>query len=114
VDGNLKPLIHSTDYKRSSKVEGLIYWLHFGSGGEPKLYLVPFEAITECVMAIESVQYTEPLVPRVCIAVEHRKHIVALIWPRWEWAKLFLDWMKEIRSRKWTVNGRDRNRLSWW
>ena len=34
-----------------------------------------------------------------------------IVRPRDEWARLFLDWMRELKERQTDVNERQRNRL---
>jgi hypothetical protein len=72
IEGNFKVLVHLVAYKTTSKVEGphgdcrLVchYRLDFDqSSGEPKLYSLPVEAIIKCIVAFESEQYQQPLVP---------------------------------------------------
>jgi hypothetical protein len=72
IEGNFKVLVHSVAYKTTRKVEGphrdshLVchYRLDFNqSSGEPKLYSLPVKAIIKCIVAFESEQYQQPLVP---------------------------------------------------
>jgi len=124
LDGNFKALVHSAHFKLPSNPEGpygdsrLVthYRLHFhaGGSGDPLLYSVRFEDLLHCIVAYEAILYPEqPLVPRVPTASRRREHTVMTILPRKQWAKLFLEWAKEIRGRQTTVNGRGRHRLDW-
>jgi hypothetical protein len=72
---------------------------------------VPFDTIVRSVVGYEAQVYKEPLIPRVRGGQNQRKHTVMIIRPREEWAKLYLDWMRELRTRQATVIGRDKNRL---
>ena len=117
----LQGLVHSVAYKTTRKVRThgdsrLIchYRLDFDqSSGEPKLYSLPVEAIIKCIVAFESEQYQQPLVPRVRNGAQQKLHTVMTIQPKEEWARLFLDWTKELRTRQETGSGRSRNRLHW-
>jgi hypothetical protein len=122
IDGKFKVLIYSVAYKTATNVEGpygdsrLVrhYRLEFDDrSGDLNVYSLPFEDNVKCVVAYESVKYQEPLVPRVSERVQQRKHTVMTIVPKDEWARLFLDWTKELRTRQETMNGKQRNRLHW-
>ena len=47
------------------------------SSGEPKLYSLPVKAIIKCIVAFESEQYQQPLVPRVRNGAQQKLHTVA-------------------------------------
>jgi hypothetical protein len=78
------------------------------------VFSLPFKDIVKCIVGYESVKYWEPLVSRVTQPAEQKKHTVVMIVPKEELARLFLDWMKEIRTRQDTMDGKERNRLHWW
>ena len=117
--GNFKALIHSVNWKLDSNSEGpygdsrLVthYRLQFDNRGDPNLMSVPFKSIVHCVVGYEACLYSEPLIPRVRGGEMQKRHTVMVIWPRSEWAKLFLDWIKELRRRQETVTGMNKNRL---
>jgi hypothetical protein len=120
INGNLKALVHAAACKTERNVEGpygdsrLIthYRLEFDRRGEPKLYLVPLDAIMCCVKAYEAVTYPFPLVPKVTSTAKQREHTVMTILPRSEWARLFLTWSKELRTLQGTVvSKKQKNRL---
>jgi hypothetical protein len=122
INGKFKVLVHSVAYKTATNVEGpygdsgLVrhYRLEFNDRSrDPNVYSLPLEDIVKCVVAYKSDKYREPLVPRVREPVKQRKHMVMMIVPKDEWARLFLNWMKELRTRQETMNGRERNRLHW-
>jgi hypothetical protein len=119
TDGTFKALIHSVEWKLNTNQEGphgdshLVthYRLQFDNQGNPNLMLVPFDTIVRSVVGYEAQAYKEPLILRVRGGQNQRKHTVMIIRPREEWAKLYLDWMRELRTRQATVIGRDKNRL---
>jgi len=122
LEGELKVLIHSTEYKTSSKCEGPFgdsrlvthYRLQFDTRGDPKLYSVPFRHIKSCILAYESVLYKEPLIARkIRSATERRRHTLMVIRSRDDWAMIFLNWMKELRERQAKMSGLNRNVLKW-
>ena len=122
IHGKFKVLVHSVAYKTTTNVEGphgdsrLVrhYRLEFDDrSGDPNVYSIPFEDIVKGVVAYESVKYREPLVPRVRDRAKQRKHTVMTILQKDEWARLFLDWTKELRTRKETMSGKEGNRLHW-
>jgi hypothetical protein len=117
--GTLKALIHSVDYKMETAKEGpfgdsrLIthYRLQFDNRGDANLMTVPFTSIVRCVVGYETCLYNNPIVPRVRSPERQKAHTVMIVRPRDQWAKLFVDWMRELKERQTTVIGRDRNRL---
>jgi len=122
IDGAFKALVHSTAYKTDSAIEGpygdtrLVkhYRLEFdGSSRDPKLYSIPFEDILHCVLLYEAVLYREPLAPKVRSPRQQREHTVMIIRPRREWARLFLEWSRDLKRRQSTVTGINKNRLDW-
>jgi hypothetical protein len=122
IEGNFKVLVHSVAYKTTREVEGphgdsrLIchYCLDFNqSSGEPKLYSLPVEAIIKCIVAFESEQYQQLLVLQVRNGTQQKLHTVMTVQPKEEWARLFLDWTKELWTRQETGSGRSRNCLHW-
>lgn len=120
-NGNFKALIHATEYKTDRAVEGPFgdtrlvthYRLEFEQrNGEPKLYSVPIEDVLHGIVGYESCLYPEALAPRVPNATRQKEHTVMVIRRREEWAKIFLDWCRELRTRQQgRVNIRNRNRL---
>jgi hypothetical protein len=117
IDGKFKVLIRLVAYKTTTNVEGLYgdsrlvrhYRLEFNDrSGDPSVYSLPFEDIVKCVVVYESVKYQEPLVPRVRERVKQRKHTVMMIVPKDEWARLFLNLTKELRTQQETMNGKER------
>jgi hypothetical protein len=117
IEGNFKVLVHSVAYKTTRKVEGphgdsrLIchYCLDFNqSSREPKLYSLPVKVIIKCIVAFESEQYQQPLVPRVRNGAQQSYTLL-----KEEWARLFLNWTRELRTRQETGSGRSRNHLHW-
>jgi hypothetical protein len=122
IDGKFKVLVHSVAYKTTTNIEGpygdsrLVrhYRLEFDDrSGDPNVYSLTFEDIVKFLVAYESVKYQEPLIPRVREQVKQRKHMVMTMVPKDEWARLFLDWTKELWTRQETMNGKERNRLHW-
>jgi hypothetical protein len=122
INGKFKVLVHSVAYKTMTNVKGpygdsrLVchYRLELDDrSGDPNVYSLPFKDIVKCIVAYESVKYQEPLIPRVREQVKQRKHMVMTIVPKDEWARLFLDWTKELRTRQETMNGKERNWLHW-
>jgi hypothetical protein len=55
--------------------------------------------------------YSEPLISRVSGGPMQKMYTVMIVYPRREWAKLYLDWVKELRTRQETVNGMNKTRL---
>jgi hypothetical protein len=55
--------------------------------------------------------HSEPLIPRVRGGPMQKSYTVMIVCPRREWAKLYLDWMKELRTRQELINGMNKNRL---
>jgi hypothetical protein len=45
---------------------------------------------------------------------QQKLHTAMTIWPKEEWARLFLDWTKELQTQQETGSGRSRNHLHWW
>ena len=119
TDGTFKALIHSVEWKLNTNQEGpygdsrLVthYRLQLDNQGNPNLMSVPFDTIVRSVVGYEAQVYKEPLIPRLRGGENRRKHTVMIIRPREEWAKLYLDWMRELRARQATVIGRGKNRL---
>jgi hypothetical protein len=67
--------------------------------------------VVRCIIGYKACLYSEPLIPRVRGGEMQKRHTVMIIRPRIEWAKLYLDWMKELRMRQQTVIGTNKNRL---
>ena len=119
TDGTFKALIHSVDWKLNTNPEGpygdsrLVthYRLQFDNRGDPNLMSVPFHSIVRCVVGYEAIVHREPLIPRVHGGPMQKRYTVMIIRPRREWAKLYLDWMKELRTRQQTISGMNKNRL---
>ena len=120
-EGTLKALVHSVEYKTATNVEGPFgdsrlvkhYRLEFQGNGKPRMYSVPVDKIRHVIVAYEAIRYADPLVPRVRSLVRQKEHTMMTILPRSQWAKLFVDWTKELRDRRNTVNGDDKYRLDW-
>jgi hypothetical protein len=121
INGEFKVLVHSVEYKTDRNVEGAYgdsrlvchYHLEFNNRGDPNVFSLPFKDIVKCIVGYESVKYREPLISRVTRPAEQKKHTVMMIVPKEELARLFLDWMKEIRTRQDTMDGKERNWLQW-
>lgn len=120
ITGKMKALVHATAYKLGTNIEGpygdsrLVthYRLEFDRRGAPQLYSVPLDDILSCILAYEAVPYPSPLVPKVTSPARQKEHTVLTIRPRKEWARLFLTWSREIRTRQGTVlNDEEKNRL---
>lgn len=89
-----------------------IYRLEFLHNGHPKLYSLEIEKILSVIVGYEAQVYPEqPLVPRVRTSAQQQKHTLMVIRPREEWAKLYLEWTRELRNRQTTANGEERYRL---
>jgi len=119
-NGAAMALVHSVDYKTLSKCEGPFgdsrlvthYRKEFQENGRPSLRKVPASAIHHCLMVYESIGNKHSPLPRpVADRKERKEHTVMVIRRREEWAKLFLDWTKEIKNRREDSNAVDRNRL---
>ena len=119
-NGQFRALVHGTKEKIPTKKEGphgdtkLVthYRLEFQPNGHPKLYSLEIEKILSIIVGYEANVYPEePLVPRVRSPVQQKKHTLMVIRPREEWAKLYLDWTRELRNQLTTVNGEERHRL---
>jgi hypothetical protein len=106
TDGTFKALIHSVNWKLNTNPEGpygdsrLVthYRLQFDNRGDPNLMSVPFHSIVRCVVGYEAIVHREPLIPRVHGGPMQKRYTVMIVHPRREWAKLYLDWMKELRT----------------
>jgi hypothetical protein len=88
INGEFKLLVHSVCH----------YHLEFNNRGDPNVFSLPFKDIVKCIVGYESVKYREPLISRVTQQAEQKKHTVMTIVPKEEWARLLLDWMKELRT----------------
>jgi hypothetical protein len=120
--GNLKALVHSVCYKMATNKEGpfgdsrLIthHRMEFNqNNGEPVLYSVPFTDIMHGIVAYEAKLYHVPLAPKTRSGSLQKQHTVMTILPRRQWARVFLEWMQELRHRRETVNGQGKHKLNW-
>jgi hypothetical protein len=121
-EGTLKVHVHSVEYKTTTTVEGPFvdschvthYQLEFNqSNGKLRMYSIKVDSILHVIVAYEAIQYPQPLVPQVKCIDNHPEYTVMTVLPRNEWAKLFLDWTKELKERHKTMAGTLKNRLEW-
>jgi hypothetical protein len=77
------------------------------------MYSIKVDSILYVIVAYEAIQYPQPLVPQVRCIDNHWEHTVMTALPRKEWAKLFLDWTKELKERHETMTGMNKNPLEW-
>jgi hypothetical protein len=90
------------------------YQLEFNqSNGKPRMYSIKVDSILHVIVTYEAIQYPQPLVPQVRCIDNHREQTVLTVLPRKEWAKMFLDWTKEVKERHETMTGMLKNRLEW-
>jgi hypothetical protein len=110
------------EYKRATNVEGPFgdsrlvthYQLEFNqSNRKPRMYSVKVDSILHVIVAYKAIQYPQPFVPQVRCIDTHREHTMMTVLPRKEWAKLFLDWTKELKERHKIMTGMNKNRLEW-
>jgi hypothetical protein len=90
-EGTLKKLVHSVEYKTATNVEGPFgdsrlvthYRLEFNqSNGKPRMYSIKVDSILHVIVAYETIQYTQPLVPQVRCIDSHWEHTVMTVLPR--------------------------------
>jgi hypothetical protein len=69
------------------------------------------DSILDVIVAYEAIQYPQPLVPQVRCIHSHQEHTVMTVLPRNKWAKLFLEWTRELKERHKTMIARDEQEL---
>jgi hypothetical protein len=120
--GTLKALVHSVQYKTATNVEGPFgdscllthYRLEFNQrNGKPRMYSVKVDSILHVIVGYEAIEYPQPLVPQVRCIHSCQEDTVMTVLPRIEWAKLFLEWTKELKERHKTMTGMNKNQLEW-
>jgi hypothetical protein len=78
------------------------YHLEFVQGsGKPRVYSVPMDKIQHVTVAYEAIEYMTPLSPTIRNAASQHEHSMMIIWPRSDWARLFLQWTSELKKRMW-------------
>ena len=105
----MKVLVHSVEYKTEIGCESLAkgdsrlithYRQEFLENGHPALRSVYLSDIDQSVLVYQFKKYNpSPLPPKVSLSAERRSHTVMVIKPRNEWAKLFIDWTRELKWR---------------
>jgi hypothetical protein len=110
------------EYKTATNVEGPFgdsrlvthYQLEFNqSNGKPRMYSIKVDSILHVIVTYKAIHYPQPLVPQVRCIHNHWEHIVMTVLHRKEWAKMFLDWTKELKERHKTMTGMNNNQLEW-
>jgi hypothetical protein len=118
--GTLKALVHSVEYKIATNVEGpfgdshlvMHYQLEFNrSNGKPRMYSVEVDSILHVIVAYEVITYPHPLVPQVRCIHSYLEHKVMTVLQRNKWAKLFLEWTRELKERNKTMTEINKNWL---
>jgi hypothetical protein len=77
------------------------------------MYSVKVDSILHVIVVYEVIQYPQPFVPQVRCIPSHQEHTVMTFLPRKEWAKLFLEWTRELKERHKTMTGMNKNWLEW-
>jgi hypothetical protein len=64
------------------------------------MYSVPVSSIQHVIVAYEAVCYDAPLVPQVWSIINQWWHTVMVVLPWKHWAKLFVEWVREVKEAK--------------
>ena len=106
--GEKKAMIQSVEYKTQACCEGpygdsrLVthYRKEFQHNGRPSLRSIPVEDIKATLLACESMPNKHSPIPGIIPLTDRKLHTVMIIRPRSEWARLFMEWTREIMERR--------------
>ena len=107
---DMKAIVHSVDYKQEDVNESLgfgdsrlvkHYRQEFLENGFPALRSIFVKDITKNIQVYQNIKYNNlPVPPRISLSSERKEHTIMVIKPSNEWAKMFVDWSRELKWRQ--------------